>query len=82
MGAVCATEWKLKTRELTGFVVLQSLKSFLSLYVCTHRKTHCTNERQLYVPNPIYCLLPGSLNYGFVWSIVGVKREGLEGFLT
>lgn len=73
---------EIKNQRINRVCCVTKRKAFLSSYVCTHRKTYCTNETQLYVPSHIYCLLPSSLSYGFVWFIVGVKKEVLVGVLT
>lgn len=49
---------EIKNQRINRVCCVTKLKAFLSLYVCTHRKTYCTNETQLYVPSHIYCLLP------------------------
>lgn len=36
MGAVYAIHWKLKTRKLTGFVLLQSRRHFIPMLIETH----------------------------------------------
>lgn len=88
MGAVCAIQWKLKTRGINRVCCATKLKAGLLLYVCPPRRTYCATETQLYVPSRMCVLakserssvssLPSKLSYrlGF---LSGEGRGGVCG---